>query len=365
MAKKLMKGNEAIGEAAIRAGCLHFFGYPITPQSEIPEYLARRLPEVGGCYTQAESEVAASNMIYGAAGVGMKVLTTSSSPGISLMQEAISYIAACELPVVLVNIIRSGPGLGGILPAQSDYLQATKGGGHGDYKLIVLAPASVQEAVDLVILAFQLAEKYLNPVMIIGDGMIGQMMEPVEFPIEGVGPPLDPGNWALTGCKGRPKRIINSLYLDPIQCNEINLKLKAKYEKIIANEQRWETYRLDQPYDVLVCAFGMMARICRTAIDELAQEGINVGLFRPISVWPFPYDACYQAIEKAKRVVCIEMNMGQMLEDIKLAARGSREIDFYGTAGGVVLSPDECKEKILQSLEKTQRGGKSKARGKK
>ncbi|HUU03791.1 MAG TPA: 3-methyl-2-oxobutanoate dehydrogenase subunit VorB [Myxococcota bacterium] len=352
MAKKLMKGNEAIGEAAIRAGCVHFFGYPITPQSEVPEYLARRLPEVGGKYVQAESEVAASNMIYGSAGVGIRVLTTSSSPGISLMTEAISYIAACELPVVLVNIMRSGPGLGGILPAQGDYLQATKGGGHGDYQLVVLAPSSVQEAVDLVILAFQLAEKYLTPVMVIGDGMIGQMMEPVEFPSEGVGPPLDPGDWALTGCKGREKRIINSLYLDPVECNNINLKLKAKYDLIAEHEKRWEVYNTERPYDLLVCAFGMMSRICKTAIDDLARDGIRVGLFRPITVNPFPYEALRQAIDRAKRVVVIEMNMGQMLEDVKLACEGSKEIDFYGTAGGVVFSPDEAQENMLVSLKK-------------
>ncbi len=361
MAKKLMKGNEAIGEAAIRAGCVHFFGYPITPQSEVPEYLARRLPEVGGKYIQAESEVAASNMIYGSAGVGIRVLTTSSSPGISLMAEAISYIAACELPVVLVNIMRSGPGLGGILPAQGDYFQATKGGGHGDYQLVVLAPSSVQEAVDLVILAFQLAEKYLTPVMVIGDGMIGQMMEPVEFPVAGVGPPLDPGNWALTGCKGREKRIINSLYLDPVECNEINLKLKAKYDLIAENEKRWEVYNTDQPYDLLVCAFGMMSRICKTAIDDLAAEGIRVGLFRPITVNPFPYEACRQAIDRAKRVVVIEMNMGQMLEDINLACEGSKQVDFYGTAGGVVFSPDEAQANILLSLNKIPGGFKRKA----
>jgi len=358
--KILMKGNEAIGEAAIRAGCLHFFGYPITPQSEVPEYLARRLPELGGCYTQAESEVAASNMIYGAAGVGVRVLTTSSSPGISLMTEAISYIAACELPVVLVNIMRSGPGLGGILPAQGDYFQATKGGGHGDYQLIVLAPSSVQEAVDLVILAFQLAEKYRTPAMIIGDGMIGQMMEPVEFPVEGVGPPLDPGDWALTGCRGREKRIVNSLYLDPVECNEINLKLKAKYDEIARHEQRWEEYHTRKPHDLLVCAFGMMARICKTAIDELAREGIDVGLFRPITLNPFPYDACRRAIDKSRRVVVFEMNMGQMIEDIKLAAAGSRQIDFHGTAGGVILSPDEVKEFMLQSLRQAGGAGRKK-----
>ncbi|HSA21838.1 MAG TPA: 3-methyl-2-oxobutanoate dehydrogenase subunit VorB, partial [Myxococcota bacterium] len=269
MAKVLMKGNEAIGEAAIRAGCVHFFGYPITPQSEVPEYLAKRLPEVGGKYVQAESEVAASNMIYGACGVGVRVLTTSSSPGISLMAEALSYIAACELPVVLVNIMRGGPGLGGILPAQGDYLQATKGTAHGDFKLLVLAPASVQEAVDLMGLAFQLAEKYLTPVMLIGDGMIGQMMEPVEFPPEGQAKPLDPGDWALTGCAGRPRRVVNSLYLDPELLNQHNLKLKAKYARIAEAEQRWELYNCDAPYDVLITAFGMVARICKTAIEEL------------------------------------------------------------------------------------------------
>ncbi|MBN2496755.1 MAG: 3-methyl-2-oxobutanoate dehydrogenase subunit VorB [Deltaproteobacteria bacterium] len=350
MAKVLMKGNEAIGEAAIRAGCIHFFGYPITPQSEVPEYLARRLPEVGGQYVQAESEVAASNMIYGAAGVGMRVLTTSSSPGISLMAEGISYIAASELPVVLVNIMRAGPGLGGILPAQGDYFQATRGTGHGDFQLLVLAPASVQEAVNLVILAFELAEKYLNPVMVIGDGMIGQMMEPVEFPVEGVGPPLDPGDWALTGCEGRERRIVNSLFLDPEACNRHNLKLKAKYERMAENEQRWELYNCDEPYDLLVTAFGMMSRICKTAIDDLKAEGTNVGLFRPISLNPFPYEPCRRVIDRAQRILDVEMSMGQMIYDIQLAAQGRLEIDFHGTAGGVVPSPDEVADKIRESL---------------
>jgi 2-oxoglutarate ferredoxin oxidoreductase subunit alpha len=351
MAKVLMKGNEAIGEAAIRAGCVHFFGYPITPQSEVPEYLSKRLPEVGGKYIQAESEVAASNMIYGSAGVGIRVLTTSSSPGISLMAEGLSYIAACSLPVVLVNIMRAGPGLGGILPAQGDYFQAVKGTGHGDFQLIVLAPCSVQEAVNLVILAFELAEKYLTPVMVIGDGMIGQMMEPVEFPIEGVGPPLDPGDWALTGARGRDKRIVNSLHLNPEICNRVNMELKAKYDRIKENEQRWELYNTEEPYDLLVCAFGMMSRICKTAIDELAEEGHRIGLFRPVTVWPYPYAACREAMQKAKRVLVLEMNMGQMVEDIQIAGQGSREIDFFGTAGGKVFSPDEAKEKMLYSLE--------------
>ncbi|MCP4601813.1 MAG: 3-methyl-2-oxobutanoate dehydrogenase subunit VorB [Proteobacteria bacterium] len=352
MAKVLMKGNEAIGEAAIRAGCLHFFGYPITPQSEVPEYLSKRLPEVGGQFVQAESEVAASNMIYGAAGVGMRVLTTSSSPGISLMSEALSYIAAVELPVVLVNIMRSGPGLGGILPAQGDYHQATKGIGHGDFQVIVLGPASVQEAVDLVIVAFELAEKYRIPVMVIGDGMIGQMMEPVEFPAVEIGPPLDPGDWALTGCKDRERRIINSLHLDPEVCSALNNKIKKKYDEIVKNEQRWELYNCDEPYDLLMSAFGMMARICKTAINTLKQEGINVGLFRPISLNPFPFDACRKAVDGSKRVLCVEMNMGQMIDDVRLASEGTKVIDFYGKVGGLIPSVEEVIEKAHESLAK-------------
>jgi 2-oxoglutarate ferredoxin oxidoreductase subunit alpha len=352
MSKVLMKGNEAIGEAAIRAGCIHFFGYPITPQSEVPEYLSKRLPEVGGKFVQAESEVAASNMIYGAAGVGVRVLTTSSSPGISLMGEAMSYIAACELPVVVVNIMRGGPGLGGILPAQGDYVQATRGMGHGDFDLVVLAPSSVQEAVDLVLLAFQLAERYRNPVMLIGDGMIGQMMEPVEFPAVEVGPPLDPGDWALTGCKGREKRLVNSLYLDAQKLNDHNVHLKEKFARITAAEQRWELYGCEDRYDLLVTAFGMMARICKTAIDELRDEGINVGLFRPITVKPYPFAPLRAAMDAAKRVLCVEMNMGQMLEDVRVAGVGTKPIDFFGKAGGVVPSVEEVAERIRESIGK-------------
>ncbi len=350
MSKILMKGNEAVGEAAIRAGCLHFFGYPITPQSEVPEYLARRLPEVGGVFVQAESEVAASNMIYGAAGVGIRVLTTSSSPGISLMAEALSYIAACELPVVVVNMMRAGPGLGGILPAQGDYLQATKGTAHGDFHLIVLAPSSVQEAVNLVMRAFELAEKYRNPVMVIGDGMIGQMMEPVEFPEPAVGKPLDPGDWALTGCKDRPRRIVNSLYLDPEACNRHNFKLTAKWQRITEAEQRSESVYLDEPCDILLTSFGMTYRICKTAADELRAEGIKVGLFRPITLAPFPYQACRAAADRAGRILDVEMNMGQMLEDVKLAVQGTKSIDFLGTAGGVVPSPEDVVKKIREVL---------------
>jgi 2-oxoglutarate ferredoxin oxidoreductase subunit alpha len=353
MTKVLMKGNEALGEAAIRAGCVHFFGYPITPQTEVPEYLVKRLPEVGGVFVQAESEVASINMIYGAAGVGVKCLTSSSSPGISLMAEGLSYIAACELPCVIINIMRAGPGLGGILPAQSDYHQATRGHGHGDYKLITLAPASVQEAVDLMTLAFELAETYRNPVMICADGMIGQMMEPVEFPGEGRGPPLKENDWALTGCEGRERRIVNSLYLSPEDLNQHNHKLKAKYDEIARKEVRWEVYGAEAPYDLLVVAFGTMARICKSAIDEVNAAGARVALFRPITICPFPYIACRQAMDdivQDGRVLAIEMSMGQMIDDVKLAAEGSRRIEFHGTAGGVVPSPEEVAEKIRSHL---------------
>ncbi len=353
MAKVLMKGNEAIGEAAIRAGCIHFFGYPITPQSEVPEYLAKRLPEVGGVFVQAESEVAASNMIYGAAGVGMRVLTTSSSPGISLMAEGVSYLAGAELPVVIVNIMRGGPGLGGILPSQGDYLQATKGMAHGDFDLIVLAPSSVQEAVDLTIRAFQLAEKYRNPVMVVGDGMIGQMMEPVDFPEVEVGPPLAADDWALTGCEGRSPRDVNSLFLDANDLHNHNVKLKDKFAVITENEQEWELYSCEGEYDVLVTSFGMMARICKTAIDVLAEEGIKVGLFRPITIKPYPYDACREAAQKAKRLLCVEMNMGQMIQDVQLATRGAKEIDFFGKAGGVIPSVEDVIQSVRETLAKT------------
>ena len=357
MAKVLMKGNEAIGEAALRAGCRFFFGYPITPQSEVPEYLSKRMPEVGGTFVQAESEVAASNMIYGAAGVGVRVLTTSSSPGISLMAEALSYIACCELPVVLVNIVRSGPGLGGILPAQSDYFQATKGGGHGDYRLLVLAPASCQEAVDLVIEAFDLADRYRNPVMILGDGMIGQMMEPVDFgDLEVPGPehtePHKP--WALTGTDSRNRthrNIVNSLYLDPDECNEINRMLKRKYDQMSDEQQRWEGFHTDEDVDVLVVAYGTMSRICRTCIDQLRAEGHKLSLIRPISLFPFPYDAVRAAGDRAKKVISVEMSMGQMVEDVRLAMEGTRPVSFYGTAGGLVPTNEQVREAILNLIE--------------
>jgi 2-oxoglutarate/2-oxoacid ferredoxin oxidoreductase subunit alpha len=349
MTKVLMKGNEALGEAAIRAGCVHFFGYPITPQTEIPEYLVKRLAEVGGAFVQAESEVAAINMVYGAAGVGIKCMTSSSSPGISLMAEGLSYLAACELPCVVINIMRAGPGLGGILPSQSDYLQATKGHGHGDYKLIVLAPSSVQEAVDLMTLAFELAETYRNPVMVCADGMIGQMMEPVEFATEGRGAPFKENDWALTGRGGRKRRIVNSLFLAPEALHQHNIKLKTKYDEIAAREQRWELYNADEPYDMLLAAFGTMARICKTAIDAVKLEGLRVALFRPITLSPYPYSACraaMRAMPESGRVLTVEMNMGQMVWDVEYAAQGSRQVQFFGTAGGIVPSPDMVADRI-------------------
>jgi 2-oxoglutarate ferredoxin oxidoreductase subunit alpha len=354
MTKVLMKGNEALGEAAIRAGCVHFFGYPITPQTEIPEYLVKRLPEVDGVFVQAESEVGAVHMIYGAAGVGVKCLTSSSSPGISLMAEGMSYIAACELPCVIVNIMRAGPGLGGILPAQSDYFQATRGHGHGDYKVLVLAPASVQEAVDLMMLAFDLAEESRNPVMLCADGMIGQMMEPVEFPTEGRGPPMKENDWALTGCEGRERRIVNSLYLAPEDLNDLNLRMKAKYDRMAEKEVRFELFGGEKPYDLLITAFGTMARVCKTAIHELEQEGHKVALFRPITLSPYPFDACRAAIDALPengKVLDIEMNMGQMLYDVRLANEGAREVEFYGMAGGLVPSPDDVVAKVRALLD--------------
>jgi 2-oxoglutarate ferredoxin oxidoreductase subunit alpha len=351
MAKKLMKGNEAIGEAAIKAGCRNFFGYPITPQNEVAEYLARRMPEVGGTFLQAESELGASNMVFGATAAGELAFTTSSSPGISLMSEAISYVAGAQLPAVFVNIVRGGPGLGGILPAQSDYLQATKGGGHGDYRVLVLAPATVQEAVDLTMLAFSLAQKYRNPILVMGDGMIGQMMEPVEFkeppPVEGA---QDKETWATTGARGRKRNIVRSLFLDPEMLEENNRQLAAKYVRWHKEEIRWATHNVDGAMKLLVVAYGTMARICQTAIDELKQEGIEVGLLRPITLFPFPTAQVAELADRVGRVLCVEMSMGQMVEDVRAAVGRDLQVDFYGRCGGIVPSPDEVAQQMKQLL---------------
>ena len=350
MAKKLMKGSEAIGEAAIQAGCKLFYGYPITPQNEIPEYMSHRLPQVDGTFVQAESEVSASNMLYGASGSGERVMTSSSSPGISLMTEAISYMAGSELPVVIVNIMRAGPGLGGILPSQADYFQATKGGGHGDYRLLVLAPWSVQEAADLVQDGFDLADHYRNPVMILGDGLIGQMMEPVEFhedrkPIKD----LKEKNWAATGYDGsRPRAIINSLFLDPATLEKHNHKLQAKYAEMTRDEIRYVEYGTEKEYDILIVAYGTVARVCSTAMEDLAEEGVRTAMIRPVSLFPFPYEAVRKAAEKADAVLVVELSAGQMLEDIHLALMGAKPIHFHGRMGGMLASPEEVMEKIRE-----------------
>jgi 2-oxoglutarate ferredoxin oxidoreductase subunit alpha len=348
-----MTGNDAVGEGAIRAGCDCYFGYPITPQNEIPEYLSQRLPEIGGTFVQAESEVAASNMLYGAAGAGERCFTSSSSPGISLMQEAISYMAGAELPVVLVNIMRCGPGLGGILPAQADYLQSTKGGGHGDYRLLVLAPWSVQEAADLVMDAFDLADYYRNPVMVLGDGLIGQMMEPVEF-AERAEPlrPLAPKDWATSGCKGRPPNIVNSLYLDPNALEQMNDRLQAKYLEMAEKEIRFAEYGTDQDYDLLLCAYGTVGRVCLTALEELAERGIRVGLFRPISLYPFPYEQLRERALRAKKVLVTELSAGQMIEDVRLAIEGKVPIHFLGRTGGNLISPEDVMKEVEQLIGK-------------
>ncbi|MHC4943864.1 MAG: 3-methyl-2-oxobutanoate dehydrogenase subunit VorB [Planctomycetota bacterium] len=348
MAKVLMKGCEAIGESAVRAGCRNFFGYPITPQTEVPEYLARRFPEVDGLFVQAESEVAAINMLYGASGVGKRVLTTSSSPGISLMSEGLSYIASCELPVVLVNIMRAGPGLGGILPSQSDYLQATRGIGHGDFRLIVLAPSSVQEAVDLVYEAFDIADKYRNPVMIVGDGMIGQMMEPVDFPPMRELEDLPKKPWAADGAKDRPPNIINSLFLKEQTLNEHNFKLKDKYNLVEKELRRSETYKCDRQNDILVVSYGTMARICKTALNELKPRDGKAGLFRPITLWPYPYKELAEEARKVKQLLVVEMSTGQMIEDVKLAVGLTKKVEFFGKTGGVVPTPDEVLAKLKE-----------------
>lgn len=353
MTKKLMKGAEAIGEAAIQAGCRLFFGYPITPQNEIPEYMSMRLPQVGGTFVQAESEVAASNMLYGAAGSGERVMTSSSSPGISLMAEAISYLAGAELPVVIVNIMRAGPGLGGILPAQGDYLQATKGMAHGDFRLLVLAPWSVQEAADLVQDAFDLADFYRNPVLVLGDGLIGQMMEPVEF-TDGREPikKLSPKNWATTGYTGNePRAVINSLFLDPEELERHNFRLKDKFETIVRDEVRFETYGTDRDYDLLVVAYGTVARVCTTAMEELAEQGIHVAIVRPVTLFPFPYEAVREAARRAQSVLVVELSSGQMIEDVRLAIGNERPIHFQCRLGGMLVSPDEVIERSISILE--------------
>jgi 2-oxoglutarate ferredoxin oxidoreductase subunit alpha len=351
MSKVLMKGNEAIAEAAIKAGCRYFFGYPITPQNEIPAYMSKRLPKIGGCFIQAESEVSAINMVYGAAGAGARVMTSSSSPGISLKQEGISYIAGAELPCMIVNIVRGGPGLGGIQPAQSDYFQATKGGGHGDYHMVVLAPSTIQEAVDLVMEGFDIADEYSNPVMVLGDGMLGQMMEPVEFraakPRE-----LSPKTWATTGYTGeRPRNIINSLFIDPQALEDHVNRIYQKYDDIKKNEAKVECYNCEDA-EIILAAYGTTSRIVKSVIHKAKQEGIKVGLIRPITLWPFPVAAFqkWAVYDHVKAFLSVEMSTGQMVEDVRLSVDGKKPVFFYGRTGGMVPTPNGILEEIRKVI---------------
>lgn len=343
----LMKGNEAIGEAAIRANCTHFFGYPITPQTEILEYLARRLPEEGGTYVQAESEISAINMVFGASASGAKVMTASSSPGISLMQEGISYIASAELPAVIVNIMRGSPGLGGIHPSQADYFQSVKGGGHGDYKLPVLAPASVQELIDYTVLSFDLAEEYRTPVMIFGDGMLGQMMEPVTLPPKTSTKPDRP--WAATGMEGRKPNIIHTLYLPADQLENHCHKLFDKYQVIEKKEKRYTEYLCDDA-EILLVSYGIASRVSMAAVEMARQKGIKAGLFRPVTLWPYPNEALNQAAQNARMLISVEISMGQMIEDVRLSIHDRVPVYLFNRIG-LVPSPEEIYDFIIKKAE--------------
>jgi len=343
-----MRGNHIVGESAIRAGCRYYFGYPITPQNEIPEYMSDRLSKLeGGVFIQGESEIASIHMVIGASMAGGRVMTSSSGPGISLKQEGLSFLSALELPAVVVNMTRGGPGLGNIAPAQSDYFQATRGGGHGDYRNIVLGPNSGQELADLTFEAFNLADKYRIPIIILGDGMLGQMMEPVELPAEVQIKQLPPKDWTLTGAQGRPSRFIRSLILDPVEEEEHNWKLMRKYERINKEEKRWETFLTDDA-KMIVVAFGIAARIAKGAIKRIRGQGLKVGLIRPISLWPFPNEIIKEFTKKVKHFFVFEMNMGQMVEDVRLAIEGSGEVHFYGRPGGIVPTPLEI-SRIISS----------------
>ncbi len=346
--KVLMKGNEALAEAAIRAGCRHFFGYPITPQTEVSAYMAKKMPKIGGTFLQAESEVAAINMVYGAGGAGVRVMTSSSSPGISLKQEGISYIAGADVPCVIVNIVRGGPGLGGIQPAQSDYFQATKGGGHGDYHLVVLAPSSIQEMVDLTSDAFDIGDKYRCPVMIMGDGMLGQMMEPIEFK-DTAANDLPEKEWATTGTgMKRKKNVINSLFIEAKELEDLVLERQKRYDEIVKNEVRYEADGIEDA-DIVLVAYGTTARIAKTAMAKAKEQGLKVGIIRPITLWPFPKEAFEKAINcGAKTFLTVEMSLGQMIEDVQLCVNGRAKVEFFGRTGGIVPTPNEILAKIIE-----------------
>lgn len=347
--KVLMKGNEALSEAAIRAGATLYFGYPITPQNEVGEYMSRRLPTIpGGAYIQAETEVASINMVYGAASAGRRALTSSSSPGISLMMEGISYLAGAELPAVIVSIMRGGPGLGNINPEQADYFQATKGGGHGSYRMIVLAPASVQEMTDLTVLAFDLADKYRNPVMVAADGNLGQMMEPVELQ-ESYPNRYDHSGWATTGARNRKGHTITSIYLDADEMEEYVHKLYRKYDEIEKEETRYEEF-LTADAEVVIVAYGIVSRVVRSAVEALRADGVKAGMVRPITLWPYPKAVLRRLAEQAKFFLACEMSMGQMVEDVQLSVEGRRPVYFYGRSGGNVPAPAEVVAAIKQRM---------------
>ncbi len=350
MAKILLHGTEAICEGAIRNGCRAFFGYPITPQNEVPEYMSVKMPEIGGVFVQAESEIAAINMVYGAAGSGVRSMTSSSSPGISLKQEGISYIACAKIPCVIVNIMRAGPGLGGILPAQGDYFQAVKGGGHGDYRLIVLAPASVQEACDLTYLAFDLSDKYRVPAMILGDGMIGQLMEPVELPPMRALSDIPEKNWATDGAFGEKRRILNSLLIDPDTLEPHVQALQKTYAEIAHSETRCETY-LCEDAEIVLTAYGTVGRIAKSAVDALRKCGVKAGLIRPITLFPFPAEAYRAAANTAKAFLTVELSLGQMVEDVELAVGGKKPVYFFGRQGGNVMTEEEIVDAAKEALE--------------
>lgn len=344
--KALMCGNEACGEGAILAGCRFYAGYPITPQNELTSYIAKRMDEVGGVFLQAESELAAINMVFGAAAAGVRAMTSSSSPGISLKQEGISYLAGCELPCVIVNMQRGGPGLGNISPSQSDYFQAVKGGGHGDYKLIVLAPASAQELLEYTYLAFELADKYRNPVFILADGLLGQMMEPLQLPNPDSKPSIPEKPWALTGCAKRSPNIIRSLLLAEGALEEHNKRLQEKFNRMKESEGRVQTFHTKDS-DIIVAAYGSVARIAKAAVEMARSKGQKAGLIRPITLWPFPEGTIADACSRTKRFLVVEMSAGQMVEDVRLAVGGRAEVDFYGRMGGGIPTEDE----ILQRIE--------------
>ena len=341
----LMKGNEALAEAAISAGCRHFFGYPITPQTEVAAYMAKRMPKVGGTYLQAESEVSAINMVLGASSAGARVMTSSSSPGISLKSEGISYLAGSDLPALIINVQRAGPGLGGIQPSQADYWQATRSTGHGDFHILVLAPSTVQEMVDLVADAFDLGDKYRMPVMILSDGMLGQIMEPVSLPEKAV-ESLPEKPWATNGHKNQRKHnVINSLYINPPELETLLHERYKKYDHINKTEQRAEEYLTDDA-ELIIVAYGASSRVSRSAIDMARAEGIKVGMIRPITLWPYPVDCIEKNVNHANSFLCVEMSMGQMVDDVRLAVNGRKPVSFFGRTGGIIPTPIEVLNEI-------------------